>query len=359
MPLQHTRRRGVTLVELLVVIAIIGILTGMMLPALGIARESARRSSCLNNVTQIGKAIVAFDADKTFLPGWRNTADSYTTTRAADTTTRADACVSWTVSILSFIDQREIAEWYETFTTSAGVDDVSKKRIPVFACPSAVSDMRSPSPLCYAVNAGTGAETLTANGEQYRGDGAFADAAGNAPSSPWHATGPGMQVYGAARTSLAQIGSADGAGNTLMLTERSGLAAPIDISWAANPRPACAGANAVPQAHVILHPPALGPGQEPPVGKRTVNPSFENQPVAGATDWPLRYPSSRHTGGVNVVFCDGHSRFLSEKIAPWVYCQLLTTNRKARSERAVKWERYAGSDGSWVHYIFDDKDLDR
>ena len=61
-------RAGFTLVELLVVIAIIGVLVGLLLPAVQTAREAARRSSCQNNLKQIGLAILNHENSKKAFP---------------------------------------------------------------------------------------------------------------------------------------------------------------------------------------------------------------------------------------------------------------------------------------------------
>lgn len=68
MVLRRSCKRGFTLVELLVVVAVIGVLAGLLLPAVGRAKESGRTATCMNNVRQIGLSVHVYTADFELYP---------------------------------------------------------------------------------------------------------------------------------------------------------------------------------------------------------------------------------------------------------------------------------------------------
>lgn len=118
-------RPGFTLVELLVVIAIIGILVGLLLPAVQSAREAARRMQCMNNMRQFGLAMHNHESAYKVFPE----------SRPRDL---AGNRMSWCIVVLDFIEQGNLSNIYDkNVRWNTGVNVIAgQTNIPIFICPS-------------------------------------------------------------------------------------------------------------------------------------------------------------------------------------------------------------------------------
>jgi prepilin-type N-terminal cleavage/methylation domain-containing protein/prepilin-type processing-associated H-X9-DG protein len=132
------RSHGFTLVELLVVIAIIGILVALLLPAIQAARESARRSHCLNNEKQIGIALIMrHDARKALPPGsvWIGGMSKFDSNGTEST---------WITHTLEYVEEANLEgrlDWSRGFGQAWGDPThpnnfVLAMNVPIFTCPS-------------------------------------------------------------------------------------------------------------------------------------------------------------------------------------------------------------------------------
>lgn len=127
----HASRFGFSLVEVMVVVSIIGLLVGLVLPAVQVARESARRTSCTNNLRTAAAGVLAYEsARRTLPPG------SDQVSRPPDLP--AGTQFSWSAFILPYIEEQAVAERidFARAWNAAGNAAASDSWISTFVCPS-------------------------------------------------------------------------------------------------------------------------------------------------------------------------------------------------------------------------------
>ena len=123
-------KNGFTLVELLVVIAVIGILIALLVPAVQMVREVARRTSCSNNMRQIGISLMSYEASYKRLPdGWKSNDASISLTSPG---------WGWSSSVLPFVEGQNV---HSKIDFNLPIDhafnlEIIKTPIPTFLCPS-------------------------------------------------------------------------------------------------------------------------------------------------------------------------------------------------------------------------------
>jgi prepilin-type N-terminal cleavage/methylation domain-containing protein len=135
---RHRSPAGFTLIELLVVIAIIGVLIGLLLPAVQKVREAANRSKCQNNLKQLGLALWNFESARGGFPPCRvNNPPAGIGAKMQHT---------WAPFLFPYIEQQGLFDKYNfnmnfdnTTDTSTGTTNavLAQTVIPLFLCPSA------------------------------------------------------------------------------------------------------------------------------------------------------------------------------------------------------------------------------
>jgi prepilin-type N-terminal cleavage/methylation domain-containing protein/prepilin-type processing-associated H-X9-DG protein len=297
-----TKPRGFTLVELLVVIAIIGVLMGLLLPAVQSAREAGRRVTCTNNQYQIALAATRFNDAQGFMPGWKN---NLRWTQGASSNFHTP---SWPVVLLPFLERRDI---FVVWSSTSAIPTSASPYLSNFVCPSTPPDAMTSPTLAYVGNCGSASNAR-------RADGVMLDTTVTAPG-----TNNGQ-------VALDDISNADGTANTLLFSEACGALA-SSASWNVL-LPTTTGTSFLFNPPAATQPQAFGIVGTPP--SRVISST-----TAGSSTGPgfINMPSSNHPGGAVVAFCDGHTGFLKDSLAYWVYAQLVSSNNAAVSATSVSW----------------------
>lgn len=355
---------GFTLVELLVVITIIGMLVSLLLPAIQSARETGRRNTCINNMRNAGVALTQVHDSKRSYPGYANIVNNK----------RA----SWVITILPNLDRNDLYQvWMDPKMTIAftGTNNSPSSgklttqvgwahtQLAILQCPSNPSTGTAQDPLSYVVNSGS---AFTANDNFPNGSSKWAEdinsgvffnhARSDGTVSSTTNYDPGSIAAGSAgafdrltpltKVSMDFITTNDGSTYTIMASENLQAG-----NWATDPQ------DSDPSLHFPANPYQsdfemrqntafvwfvtgqinnLESTTMPITAKINAGGKSAATPVAYSTftapdigGLACARPSSAHPGGVNVIFCDNHYRFISEDIAYSVYTQLLTPRQSS------------------------------
>lgn len=331
-----------TLVELLVVIAIIAILIGLLLPAVQRVREAANRAKCTNNLKQLGLAAHTYhDVNGSFPVGVRM---PYALENIDPITGGASNPFgpNWAVYLLPFIEQSNLYQLADVNsypgTTNLGNfasynltwRQVRGATVPTYLCPSDVGATVEPftSPFGAPPEAGWARGNYACNGGSadtdyhIQGNNALA----NKPY-PGMSKGPVMSIdYGAKIAAIT-----DGTSNTFLFHEvRVGVSSQdLRGTWALGMPGAsivCAGRDGDPTPNNRLDEADevegcytfwyAGIGTKDGMGCRK---DPNNYGMAAQA-------RSRHSGGVNACFCDGHVQFVKDSISQLTWAQLQSIN---------------------------------
>ena len=304
---------GFTLVELLVVIAIIGILIGMLLPAVQQVREAARRIQCAHNMRQISLACLVYEHERQTFPAGRHGLEAPQESHldlAPDV--RFFDGTSFLVTILPFIEQQSTYDelhvqklnvwsgsgplalnWNPSSTEEVYQRSLAiiRRTMPVYRCPSEDSPEKI---TLEGVEAATGSYA-GCSGTNLSGLGM------NNTEIKYHNNG---MLRFANEVRLAEV--TDGTSSTILIGET------IDADHETKNNVWTLNRHGGSTSGVTITPINWPTGVDPGIAGSWLGDRLENSGPNGAF-------ASRHPGGANFGFVAGHVTFLSEEIDSDVY----------------------------------------
>lgn len=337
---QPISRGGMTVIELLVAISVIAVLTALLTPAVLNARSASQRVECQNRMRNVALGMQGFaEANR-----------RYPATALYSTGAGNDLQGNWVVQLLPFLDQDNVfKKWDFKKPASDPVNQVAGKMpLPVLACPSDITARAGDANLSYVANAGIGwtepidcpvclhsTATPAFQPLDLNGNGVFCPAAGVADGAPTDRDI--FKMMGLFFVENWPVGSGstrhqrlehilDGTSQTLCFAEnvRAGFDPATGDTWSsANPRRICFFLS----GHVCTGA-SCSPGNvDYSRANNRGDPAFKLEAINSGlnqAEGEAPWPSSYHAHGVNVAFCDGHVKFLSETVDGRVYACLIT-----------------------------------
>jgi prepilin-type N-terminal cleavage/methylation domain-containing protein len=301
-------RPGLTLVELLVVIAIIGVLVALLLPAVQAAREAARRASCSNNLRQVGLGVHQFEnVERKLPPGYDFHID------ANKSVGNNGAVVNGFLTlILPYLEQQPLEDLYDYkqgFDHKVNQPAVNT-RVSIYQCPSTPGERVMEIVNLLAFRAlGKAKQGHTGQATDYFGVRAIHDPTGERAYGVFLGLFPPEE--GAPPTRVIRWADiTDGTSNTLLLVEMAGRPERYLSGEALGKQDYYAGTWAGVNGEMLY----------------AIEPTATVAPIAGpcfinCNSYYNAY--SFHPGGVQMVLCDGSTRFLSEDLAFGVWWRLV------------------------------------
>jgi prepilin-type N-terminal cleavage/methylation domain-containing protein/prepilin-type processing-associated H-X9-DG protein len=318
-------RPGFTLIELLVVIAIIAILIGLLLPAVQKVREAAARLQCLNNLKQIGLACHSYENALGGLPPSRVTKNNNNAPYIPPNTGRGNALVY----ILPYFEQVNLQrgfvpdrDWCDPVNTSSGV---LKSPVKLYQCPSTPGGPRTSTEAGLKYLTGfVPPYPDTTNPQPVTGFVSDYASLVQAKDSAKSAVGLGL-VPGYSSTNVPGVGGmrqniitplvtiTDGTSNTSLFSEQAGR--PTLYYAGKIPDPTIQVQNAI----WACHDNAIKVAGSDSTGTTGSN---GGPCVVNCNNVSDVY--SFHTGGANVLMCDGSVRFVQQNISAATLVYMLT-----------------------------------